>query len=375
MIRYTKAPGDDRTIYTEMVTFLRACILSDKESENIGGAVLEYADYLAKYYYKKRLLQVVQNGKGNFDQIKTMISSIDIPADTVKTESKSITSSHDEFMSKLLEARSSSSYYRGIMTMINGIDSLSGGLCKSHMIVIAARPSVGKTAFGLFITGKAIMQNKRVLFVSTEMDESSILARLYSQFCHIPTSNLTHHPKNLSDKDLEIINSTAEELENIHIETGFGMRVSSLYNKVSMMAKGVGIDMLVVDYLQNLKGDGDNLVEQLGNISNTLKKIAMDFEIPVIALAQLNRQAQHMDIPSMAEIKGSGTIEQDADLIMLLHSNQEEPEGKYWVLCDKNRHGQIGNIPMIFNKKFQTFTEDSPSGRILSKSKKTTKGF
>lgn len=110
------------------------------------------------------------------------------------------------------------------------------------------------------------------------------------------------------------------------------------------------------------------MVEKVGYISTCLKQLAMELDIPVVTLAQLNRAAQHMEVPSMAEIKGSGAIEQDADLILILHRNEKEmgPE-KYWLICAKNRHGETKDIPIRFFKRYQDFKEDNSPGRFLSK--------
>jgi replicative DNA helicase len=286
-------------------------------------------------------------------------------------EVKDLTHEHQEFITHLETIRAQSSEYLGIQTLLPDLDSLASGLCPSHLVVIAARPSVGKSALGLFLIGQALLQKKNVLFYSTEMDNKTILGRLYSQVLRIPASNLTTFPKRLSDRDLEVLIKSKHELEHFFAEVKFGAHVHHVYNKAYVLKKRDQLDMLVVDYLQNLSGNGETPVEKLSYISNNLKKIAMDLEIPVIALAQLNRQAQHMEIPSMAEIKGSGTIEQDADLILLLHHNPHELEHEYWLICAKNRHGEIRDIPIIFDKQYQSFRQDpNPAKRFIGKKPK-----
>lgn len=279
---------------------------------------------------------------------------------------ESLNSSYDNFIDNITKRRISNSNFEGIISLLPSVDTLTGGFCNGHFIVIAARPSVGKSALGLFFSAKALMQSKNVLFWSTEMNNNTILARMFSQFCHIPAYNITHNPKNLLQKDLDSISEWSDAFDTFFVETGYA-HIKAVCDKARMMHRQGSLDILVVDYLQNLKGDGDGPVEKLNQISGELKKLAMELNIPVIALAQLNRQAQHMDVPSIAEIKGSGAIEQDADLIIILHQNQNESPEKHWLLCAKNRHGETKNIPVVFNKPYQTFLEDQPMGRVLFK--------
>lgn len=286
---------------------------------------------------------------------------------TKRTES--LNSSYAQFIEHITKRRAASSDFEGIVSLLPSVDTLTGGFCNGHLTVIAARPSVGKSALGLFFSGKALMQLKNVLFWSTEMNNNTILARMFSQFCRIPAYNLTHTPKNLLQKDLDCIQEWSDAFDTFYVETGYA-HIKAVCDKARIMHKQGKLDLLIVDYLQNLKGDGDGTVEKLNQVSNELKKLAMELNIPVIALAQLNRQAQHMDVPSMAEIKGSGAIEQDADLVLLLHQNLEEHPSKHWIVCAKNRHGEIKNIPIVFDKPYQTFYEDKPEGRILWNKKK-----
>lgn len=286
--------------------------------------------------------------------------------------SPSLDDSYDDFLKNLLRKRKLSSLYNGICTLPQ-VDDLTGGLQDGHLIVIAARPSVGKSALGLFMTLKALQQGMCTLFWSTEMDNNAILARLVSQTSeNIPLTNLTHCPKRLSDGDLTRVQDFRDRFDMLYVESGYS-HVKNVLERARILHKQGKLDMLVVDYLQNLKGDGDNMVEKLGDISSSLKMLAMELSIPVVALAQLNRQAQHLEVPTMAEIKGSGSIEQDADLIILLHQNSNEPPEKHWLICAKNRHGETKNIPIIFDKPFQNFKEDKSPDRILSKPKKTFK--
>ncbi len=289
-------------------------------------------------------------------------------------QSQSLNNSVLDFLAYIMRRRESDSVYEGILSLMPSIDSLTGGFCGGHLIVIAARPSVGKSAYGLFCASRALMQGKHVLFWSTEMNNHTILARMFSQLCSIPAYNLTHAPKYLLDKHIEQISESSSDFETLYVESGYA-KVKTVCDKARVMHKQGKLDLLIVDYLQNLQGEGEGTVERLGHVSTSLKKLAMELDIPVIALAQLNRQAQHMDVPSMAEIKGSGAIEQDADLVLLLHRNPEEGEEKHWLICAKNRHGETKNIPILFEKSYQNFKEDDAAGRFLTKAASKRGGF
>lgn len=280
---------------------------------------------------------------------------------------ESLQTKNQQYLKYLKKRIESDKDMEGILTGLPSVDMLTGGLCNSHMIVIAARPSVGKSALGLYISIRALMQGMHVLFWSTEMDDKSIFSRLYSNLLDIPAHYLTHDQKKLKPSDLEKIERSETNFENFYIEEGYA-NVHDVCHKARVQHKAGKLNLLIVDYLQNLKGSGDNMVEKVGYISTCLKQLAMELDIPVVTLAQLNRAAQHMEVPSMAEIKGSGAIEQDADLILILHRNEKEmgPE-KYWLICAKNRHGETKDIPIRFFKRYQDFKEDNSPGRFLSK--------
>lgn len=278
----------------------------------------------------------------------------------------SLNNDFDSFMRYIEKRRSAESNFEGIISTLPTLDTLSSGFCGGQMIVVAARPSVGKSALGLYFSGRALMQGKHVLFWSTEMNNHTILARLFSNFCKIPASKLTHFPKELTQDEIDKLESWKDAFDTLYVESGYP-NINDLCEKAKKMRKQGTLDFLVVDYLQNIKGDGEGTVEKLNDVSNRLKQLAMDLDIPIIALAQLNRQAQHLDIPTMAEIKGSGAIEQDADLVFIIHQNSNESPEKHWLICSKNRHGETKNIPIIFDKPYQDFKEDKSFGRILSK--------
>lgn len=277
-----------------------------------------------------------------------------------------LSSSFESFMAYIEKRRLSESSFEGIISTLPTVDNLTSGFCAGHMIVVAARPSVGKSALGLYFAGRALMQGKHVLFWSTEMNNNTILARLFSNFCIIKASNLTHFPKNLTENEITKLEEWKDDFDTLYVESGYP-NIQDLCDKAKKMRKKGMLDILIVDYLQNIRGEGEGTLDKLSNVSNSLKSLAMELDIPVIALAQLNRQAQHLDVPTMAEIKGSGSIEQDADLVFIIHQNSNEAPEKHWLICSKNRHGETKNIPIIFDKPYQDFKEDNSPHRNISK--------
>ena len=254
------------------------------------------------------------------------------------------------FIDKLTEIYDSDGdSHAGIMTGISSIDNVIGGIQKSDMTIVGARPAVGKTAYGLSVIRNLAKQGKKVGFFSTEMASDQVMARLTALETGIPAvkfrtgalveedfPKLTMATNNIAKWDLRICDKPVITVGELTMQAR------------AWMADG-GIDFIVVDYLTRLHPDKsrNNQTLDVGDIATGLKNLARILHIPVMVLAQLNRQSEQRadKRPVMADLRDSGVVEQEADQILLLHRPDDgEPE----IIVEKNRHGATGAVRCSF---------------------------
>jgi len=255
-----------------------------------------------------------------------------------------------QFIDKLTEIYDTDgNSHAGIMTGISSIDNVIGGIQKSDMTIVGARPAVGKTAYGLSVLRNLARQGKKVGFFSTEMASDQVMARLTSLETGIPAvkfrtgalieedfPKLTIATNNIAKWDLRICDKPVITVGELTMQAR------------AWMADG-GIDFIVVDYLTRLHPDKsrNNQTLDVGDIATGLKNLARMLHIPVMVLAQLNRQSEQRTDkrPMMADLRDSGVVEQEADQILLLHRPDDgEPE----IIVEKNRHGATGAVRCSF---------------------------
>lgn len=239
--------------------------------------------------------------------------------------------------------------HAGIMTGISSIDNVIGGIQKSDMTIVGARPAVGKTAYGLSVLRNLARQGKKVGFFSTEMASGQVMARLTSLETNIPAvkfrtgalveedfPKLTMATNNMANWDLRICDKPVITISELTMQAR------------AWMADG-GIDFIVVDYLTRLHPDKsrNNQTLDVGDIATGLKNLARTLHIPVMVLAQLNRQSEQRTDkrPVMADLRDSGVVEQEADQILLLHRPED---GSPEIIVEKNRHGATGAVRCSF---------------------------
>ena len=237
------------------------------------------------------------------------------------------------------------SYYTGFFDL----DALTDGLHKGELTIIGARPATGKTTFALQIAERIASYNRSVVFVSLEMSEEQIIQKILSKKSRV-------NSRKIRNGDL-----TGDELDNIYIKCG---EISDmpllLYSKLKSIQqieiearklKNKGkIDLLIIDYLQLVRNMGNfkSREQEVADISRTLKLLSLELEIPIIALCQLNRNASKNE-PTLADIRESGAIEQDADNVIFLY--QEDVENNMITVdLQKQRAGNTGKTKLKFNK-------------------------
>lgn len=251
-----------------------------------------------------------------------------------------------------------------LMTGINAVDDLVGGLEGGDMIVIGARPGVGKSALVTQITSHFAQLGKKVGFYNLEMREKQVYERFVVSESGISLSRLKNAVCFLGDEEERFrkANEVLESRTNIILNTGGGKKVSEIRNE----SRHMDYDIIIVDYLQLLQPDSTyrgNRVAEVGNISKALKQMAMEFDIPVIALSQLNRasEARETKEPTMSDLREAGDIEQDASIIILLWNVNENDLTKKGIKVEKNRQGIPGKSVLVFDGEHMRFSSSKES--------------
>lgn len=258
---------------------------------------------------------------------------------------------------------------RGLKTGFRDLDKKTAGFQKGDLIIIGARPAMGKTTFAQNLTYNIASMNKKgVLFFSMEMAANEIVDRMISDVSGV--DNWKMRTGNLSDEEFQRIGEALGEMDElpIYIDDTSSMTIMDLRNKARRAMHDKDIGIVIVDYLQLIQGSDrykGNRVQEVTEISRGLKILARELEIPVVALAQLSRSVTGRDDPRpvLSDLRESGSIEQDADLVMFLHrpdyyrQNDDNYEETHIteLLVAKHRHGAVGKIELYFHPELLRF--------------------
>lgn len=253
----------------------------------------------------------------------------------------------------------------GVTTGISSVDDKLSGLQNSQLILLAARPAMGKTALGLTMAWNAANAGKSVAFFSLEMSTYQLNQRLISMVSMIDlekiiTGNLE------ADEWIEIINAITKIKEKeIYVDETAGITLSELRSKCKRLKAEEGLDLIVIDYLQLMTGEGrfDNRQQEIAQISRGLKSLSKEINCPVLSLAQLSREADKRSDhkPILSDLRESGAIEQDADVVMLLYREDyydvDDNPNVAKVILAKHRNGPTGLMELFFHKQCTTFKD------------------
>lgn len=255
----------------------------------------------------------------------------------------------------------------GVASQFIDLDRITGGWQRTDLIVIAARPGMGKTAFALNCLINAARTGKAVTFFSLEMSRIQLQFRVWSAEARIDASKFRRG--DFSDEELDRLAHASQSLNgiNIGIDDTPGLSIMELRSRCRRYKKERGLDMIIVDYLQLMTSPSarkqDNREREIAEISAGLKALAKELDIAVIALAQLNRgaDARPDKRPKISDLRESGSIEQDADMILFLYRDEyynrdSEDVGKAQVIIGKNRHGSIEDVNLAFAPNFLKFS-------------------
>jgi len=243
-------------------------------------------------------------------------------------------------------------------------DKLNGGFNASDLVIVAARPSMGKTALSLAIAQHAAIQKgKKIGIISLEMSKEQIVERMLCSRLEVDSWKL--HKGKLDESDFQRMGPVLDELSTapIFIDDSMGASIVELRAKVRRLQMEYGLDMLVIDYLQLMSGKNPlNRVQEISEISRSLKELARELHIPVIALSQLSRSVESRPDkrPILSDLRDSGSIEQDADVVMMLYrddyyNEDSEAENELEINVIKHRNGGIGRVNLFFDRSRMKF--------------------
>lgn len=275
---------------------------------------------------------------------------------------KSIPSSLKEVLTasfdRLDELQKLGTGLRGVPTGFKGLDHLLAGMQDSNLLILAARPGIGKTSFGLNIARSVAVDKKMpVVYFSLEMSKEELVDRLLVRQGLIDAWKLK--TGQLSSTDFDSLSEAMGILAEapLYIDDTPGLTVTELRTKARRLQVEKGIKFIVVDYLQLMHGNTrDNRVQEVSEISQGLKNLARELKVPVLALAQLSRAMEARGgRPRLSDLRESGSIEQDADVVMFLHREDEEVREMVTCSIEKHRNGPTGSFNLYFNGKQVSF--------------------
>ena len=264
----------------------------------------------------------------------------------------------------------------GIPTGFAAVDEYTGGLKKGEMFVLAARPSIGKTTLGLNVIRNVALhptKPRAVAFFSLEMTEQQIARRLLCTEAQISESAFWNH--SFLDSDLDKLGRVAAKIENakIWIDPTGGLSIAELRAKARRLVSMHHVELIVIDYLQLMTSDErvESRQQEVAKISGGIKKLAKDLDIPILVLAQLNREIDKNSSPNarptLAHLRESGAIEQDADIVTFLHRNRDDAKNNAvtsvdaeWII-EKNRNGRTGVVKLLFYPARMEFVPAAPA--------------
>jgi len=335
-----------------------------------------YADIIAEKSLRRRLISASEDiVELSFDEADSDTHSIldaaeqkifNVAKNSVKSDLISIETILTEQFDKLELLHQQGGKLAGIPTGFIDIDRKLAGLNRSDLIIIAARPAMGKTTLALNIAHNiAIDENLPVLFFSLEMSKEQLVDKMLSTESGVDNSKL--RTGDLTDEDFENLSHAWGALgeANMYIDDTPGITVTEMRAKARRLSYKQKPGLIVVDYLQLMSGTGrelGNRVQEVSEISRGLKLLARELDVPVIALSQLSRsvETRHPQIPQLSDLRESGSIEQDADIVSFLYREEyynPETEKKHItdLIIAKFRNGPTGKVELYFKPDNQKF--------------------
>lgn len=294
---------------------------------------------------ERRILQLSENkNRGDFSPVGAVV---------------------EETLDKITKLYENKAGLTGLPTGFRDLDRMTSGLQSSDLILVAARPSMGKTAFTLNIAQNVgVRQHKTVAFFSLEMSQEQLVQRILCQISHIDSQKLRTGQLN-SDEEWTRLTDACDKLYQapIYIDDTPGISVAEMRSKARRLKSEHGLDLIVVDYLQLMQGrNAESRQQEISEISRSLKALARELKVPLIALSQLSRSVESRQDkrPMLSDLRESGALEQDADIVSFLYREDyydKETENQHIteVILAKHRNGPVGSIKLYFKGEYTLF--------------------
>lgn len=353
------------------LTKLTEQIFSDQQAEQYAMLIKE--KYLLREYirisyeiidksYQEDISNVIEHAEGSLFRLSDFTQS---------KEPRQIVNCIDELLADVEKIITKEKSLIGVPSGYTSIDRKTGGWQPGNLIIIAGRPSMGKTALALSLCQNCARLNKPVGLFSLEMSDSEIAARFLSSVSGYSNVQIRNAEVNLDD--LALKSNDIAGLP-IVIDDTPGLSLVEMRSKVKKMILKFGVSLVIVDYLQLMTAEAGNREQEVATISRGLKAIAKEFDIPVIALSQLNREVENRadKRPRLADLRESGAIEQDADIVCFIFRpavyglasikiDKEElsSSGLILVDCAKDRNGALFSIPLYHNESLTIIREEN----------------
>jgi replicative DNA helicase len=339
-----------------------------------AASVRHYADIVVEHAIRRRLIEAGGDVASlGFDDTLPVQEAMDRAEQRVfniseqrrTTEATHIAPVLKETWSQLETLLGGQKFITGVPTNFSELDNVTQGLQSGELIILAARPSVGKTSFALNLArNAAVLGKKPVAIFSLEMSKESLVQRLLCSEAHVDSFLLK-----TGQADAAAFSRIAQAMDRLTqaelwIDDTPALSISALRSRARRMRAQHGIALVIVDYLQLMHGGRqESRVQEVSDISSGLKSIAKELQIPVVALSQLSRESERRTDrrPQLSDLRDSGSIEQDADIVLFLYRegmhNQEIDKSQTLLIVSKNRNGPVRDIDLVFVADQTTFKE------------------
>ncbi|RED34696.1 replicative DNA helicase [Paenibacillus sp. VMFN-D1] len=358
------------------VTYLSKLAHSVPKTKNIESYVAEVqSKFVIREYIQSSYAGIQAAAAG--EDIQNLVTTAQQVATTLadRTAFKSDFKQINDVLVEVIETTETKSevfktgQVTGIETGYTDLDAITAGLQNSDLIIVAARPSVGKTAFALNVAQNVASRIKEpVAIFSLEMSAAQLVTRMVSAEGNLDASKL--RMGDMAEEDWNKLATAAGKLgeTNIRIDDTPGVTVHDIRAKCRRLKQQEGLGLIVIDYLQLIAGrrGSENRQQEVSEISRTLKTLARELDVPVIALSQLSRGVEQRQDkrPMMSDLRESGSIEQDADIVAFLYRDdyydqESEKKNIIEIIIAKQRNGPVGTVELVFMKQFNKFVNRS----------------
>ena len=328
------------------------------EETSVRRRMLTAANEMAKLAYQedRELDSIIDNAEK---------SVFNLSERRIRRDMQPIHTVISQFYDRVSTQSASGEEIKGVPTELLDLDKVLGGLQKSDLLIVAGRPASGKTGFLITVAKNAAVKHKKhIAMFSLEMSNEQLVQRMIAQETRINSQNL--RSGKITDEQWELFTQAVDELSNtkIFLDDTPAMTPIQMRTKCRRLHLEQRIDLVLVDYIQLMSGDTrtDNRVQEVSYISRNLKTLARELNVPVLAAAQLSRAVEQRSdkTPMLSDLRESGSLEQDADIVMFIHrkeenKNENSPNELVELKIAKHRNGPTKDIEMIFIKELAMF--------------------